>query len=131
VRYVRTLLVGGGAALLPFLLVATFTWVRDGRAAGAIALLGHGELCPAAAVLAGQALTTNFGAPVPARRARWMAEVSIGWLVLGVSCVTYPVPFAGVVGYERRVAGFSAVVFAVGVAAHVATARWDRQGGAP
>jgi len=130
VRYVRTLLVGGGAALLPFALVAVFTWARNGRAAGAVTLLGHGELFPAAAMLAAHSLVRNLGAPAPARRARWTGEVGMGWLVLALSCVTYPIPYAGVVGYERRVAGFSAAVFAVAVAAHVATARWDG-GGAP
>lgn len=131
VRYARTLLVGGGAALLPFLLVAVFTWARNGRPAGAAILLGHGELFPAAAMLAAHSLARNFGVPAPLRGTSWTTEVGIGWLVLAVSCVTYPIPFAGVVGYERRIAGLSAAVFTVAVAAHVAAARWDERGGAP
>lgn len=122
-RYLRTLLLGGGVALLPFALVLAFTWARNGRAASAVTLLGRGELLPAAAVLSAQALALSYGAPTPFREPLWTARVMLAWSVVALSCATYMVPFAGVTGYEGRVAGFSTVVFTFGVAVHVSTAR--------
>lgn len=129
-RSVRTLLIGGGVALLPFVLVAFFTWARTGRSAGIVALLGHGELLPAAAMLSAQVLVTGYGATAPLRRPSWSTGVTIAWSVVALSCAMYVVPFSGVVGYEGRLAGISAVLFACAVTAHLVTAR-SSGGGTP
>ena len=122
-RYLRLLVFGVGAALLPFLVVAFFTWARDGRAAGLVAMLGRGELCPGATLLGAQALGTSYGVPAPWRGVAWVVAIGTCWLALGIASSTYLVPYAAALGYESRVASASMVAFVMAVAASLVTVR--------
>ena len=127
-RYARPLLLGAGAALLPFAVVALFTWARTGRALGAVALFGHGELLAPTAVLAAQALTIAYGAPEPLRT-RWRTlDLIVGWVVIVTTPALLTVPYAGTTGFEPRLVALSTGLFAVGVAVRLAAARWETGG---
>ena len=130
-RHLRTLLLGGGVALLPYLLVLAFTWARDGRAAPVVAVLGRGELLPAASLLSAQALAAIYGVPTPLRASTWTIHATFAWSVIALSCAVYPVPYAGVTGYEGRLVKFSTVAFTFGVATQLAAARSANGGRGP
>jgi hypothetical protein len=117
VRHLRLLVFGAGAALLPFAVVAFFTWARDGVAAGLPVLLGHGELAPATTLMAAQAIATSYGAPMPLRTPHWVFAVAISWGLLALTSLSLVVPYAGRGGYERRLAAASGVLFAASVGA--------------
>jgi hypothetical protein len=116
-RYARVVVFGVGAALLPFFVVAFFTWARDGRAAGLEELLGRGELFPGATLLGAQALATSYGVPMPMRRGSWIAAVGMSWFLLGIASAGYLVPHAIAGGYEPRLAGASLVTLTFAVVA--------------
>lgn len=130
-RYVRILLLGAGAALLPFAVVVFFTWLRDGRAAGLVTLLGRGELLPGSALLAAQALTINLGAPVPLRGPRWLYEVALCWFLLTIASGSYAVPYSGAAGFEWRMATVSLAVFGISVLCRCLAARREPREGDP
>jgi hypothetical protein len=129
--YARLPLSGAGAALLPFVVVAFFTWLRDGRALGAVALAGHGELLPASALLAAQALTIHLGVPAPLRAPPSPLEVAMCWLLLTGASGGYVVPHSGATGFEQRMAIASLVAFGLGVVCRLLAARLEPLGGAP
>lgn len=122
-RYVRLVVFGVGAAVLPFLVVAFFTWATDGRPAGLVALLGRGELFPAATLLGAQSLGANYGVPMPLRGSRWAVTVGMTWLLMSFACGGYLVPYAAAAGYEARVAYSSVAALALVILASILAIR--------
>ncbi|HVF05072.1 MAG TPA: hypothetical protein VNA20_09540 [Frankiaceae bacterium] len=99
------------AALAPFVLLAAFTWTKDGRALGFVALLGGGDLLPSTALLCAHSASAVVRRRVltPARHALIWAH----WTVFALTCVVFAVPTTAATGYEGRVAFASAVTFTV------------------
>lgn len=123
-RLARLLVFGAGAAATPFVLVVFFTWMRDGRAVGLVALLGRGDLFPGTAMLAGQVL---LEAVRSARSdARWQGCVGLSCLVFVACCGGYVVPYSGGREPSLRISVASLVTFAAAIVAGVVLARKEK-----
>ena len=124
-KNLRLLALGAGAALLPFAVVAFFTWARTGAPADLAELCGRGELFPAAALLSAQAVGALYGAPVPRRTLGWHAAVGMAWAALAFSSAGYTVPYSSPVAPTERLALTSLVMFAMAIGARAASTRWE------
>ena len=102
------------AALTPFVVLAAFTWTKDGRLLGFVALLGGGDLLPSTALLCAHSVSTAL------RRHElgWGRTALLGgnWILFAVTCVVFAVPRDSAAGYEDRVAVASAVTFTLALA---------------
>ena len=107
----RDLATSAFAALAPFVLLAAFTWTKDGRPLGFVALLGGGDLLPSTGILCAHSVSVAVRRQVltPVR----MALIGAQWIVFGAACLVFAVPRTAAPGYEGRVAVASAVTFTI------------------
>ena len=126
----RDIVASAFAALTPFVVLAAFTWTKDGRPLGFVVLLGGGDLLPSTAVLCAHSVSVVVRRRVlsPVR----LALLGGNWIVFAAACVVFAVPHTAPTGYQERVAIASAVTFTLALllaAAEQVVASRERPGG--